>query len=383
MRSKIIAVNSVIVLIVGLCTFALLRISQDGDRSDSKRARDEVARAWNVAKAKLELDAFRAERWLERSLEGEGPRAVFQAGTPQARADAATEQANRLRIMARQSLDLVVSFVAFVDERGIVLGRDGTNLARGEDWAAAHPGLRRDLETGRAGSELWTSPGTGELVLASHVPVREAAGEVLGWAVLATPVNDERLGGLSETAGGSQLFVLVPGDDGLQFRAQSAASAALGAFLEQQDGNAAAMTSVGSGRLSIVPEGPGGRALAIGPLDGSGDGRSAVLIAAVEPDRAGGSGLLVPIAGSIGLGLLLVAIGGWLLGSYVSQPIEKLEDGVLAILNGSREHRFDIEHAELGGVVFRLNLLLNQLFGGDEGEEEAESELPPDAKARP
>jgi len=382
MRSKIIAVNSVIVLIVGLCTFALFRMSSDTQRSDSQRARDEATRASRVAMAKLELDAVRAERWLQRSTEGEGARAVFHAGTPQARADAATEQANRLRAMARQSLDLVVSFVAFVDARGIVLGRDGTNLMRGEDWGSAHPGIRRTLETGEVGSELWTSAGSGEVVLTSQVPIREATGELLGLAVMATPFNDERLAQLSEWAGGGQLILGLAEEGRLKVRAQSTTSPPVVAALEQPETNGRVMPSIGSGRLAVVPDGPGGRTLAFTPVDAFGAARSAVLVSVVEPEGAAGRNLLAPIAGAIGLGLLLVAIGGWILGNYVSQPIEKLEEGLLAVLNGNREHRFEIEHAELGGLVFRLNLLLNQVFGEVEGEEPAPLRIP-DSMANP
>lgn len=65
-----------------------------------------------------------------------------------------------------------------------------------------------------------------------------------------------------------------------------------------------------------------------------------------------------------------------MLGGYIATPIEKLEDGLLAILNGNREHRFDIEHAELGGVIFRLNQLLNQIFGEEEQEQPRAPSVP-------
>lgn len=365
MRSKIIAVNALIVLIVGVCAFGLLRISNGAERGGEERAREQAARASRSAAAKLELDAVRAERWLERSLDVEAARAVFRAGLAQARAEAATEQANRLRAMARQSLDLVVSFVAFVDVRGIVLGRDGTNLMRGENWRDAHPGIRRALETGRGGSELWTSVGSGEFVMTSQVPVHDAHGKLLGLVVVATPLNDERLAALSQWVGGHQLFLAMAADETLQIRAKSASSVSLASWLEREGKDQ--VSRLGFARLAILPQGPGGRVLALASIEAMGEGRSAVLAAVVEPDGVA-SVPVGPIVGAVGLGLVLVAIGGWLLGSYISTPVEKLEDGLLAILNGSREHRFDIEHAELGGLVFRLNQLLNQVFGEEEQE---------------
>jgi hypothetical protein len=63
-----------------------------------------------------------------------------------------------------------------------------------------------------------------------------------------------------------------------------------------------------------------------------------------------------------------VVAGAWLLDAYISRPISEIEDGLLAIMNGRTDRRFEIEHAELGGLVFRLNSLLNQLFGVQEDE---------------
>jgi hypothetical protein len=95
------------------------------------------------------------------------------------------------------------------------------------------------------------------------------------------------------------------------------------------------------------------------------DATPAVLIAAVPTSRIGDmSGLLLgPIFGVTLLGLLLVTVGGVLLGNYISRPVSEIEDGLLAVINGNSSLRFQIEHAELGGLVFRINSLLNELTG--------------------
>jgi hypothetical protein len=43
-----------------------------------------------------------------------------------------------------------------------------------------------------------------------------------------------------------------------------------------------------------------------------------------------------------------------------------LEEGLLAILNGQADKRFELDHAELGGLAFRIDQLLNQLMGVEE-----------------
>src|SRR5262249_32150330 len=108
-------------------------------------------------------------------------------------------------------------------------------------------------------------------------------------------------------------------------------------------------------------------------LDGYGNGHRLVLISMVHlAAPAILSGLVWPALGATVIGLLLVIAGAWLLDNYISRPISELEDGLLAIMNGRTDRRFEIEHAELGGLVFRLNSLLNQLFGVQEDETDAQ-----------
>ena len=75
------------------------------------------------------------------------------------------------------------------------------------------------------------------------------------------------------------------------------------------------------------------------------------------------------------LGLVLVIVGGWLLGNYISGPIGMLEEGLLAILNGQSDKRFELEHSELGGLAFRIDQLLNQLMGVEEDTTDAEGRV--------
>ena len=89
-----------------------------------------------------------------------------------------------------------------------------------------------------------------------------------------------------------------------------------------------------------------------------------MLIAAIPSSLVGNvNSLLWPVLAIAGLGLVLVIAGGVLLGNYISAPISELEDGLLAIINGQSDLRFQLEHPELGGLVFRINSLLNAMMG--------------------
>jgi nitrogen fixation/metabolism regulation signal transduction histidine kinase len=70
------------------------------------------------------------------------------------------------------------------------------------------------------------------------------------------------------------------------------------------------------------------------------------------------------------LGLFLVVTGGFLLGNYISRPIAEIEEGLLLVINGQQDLRFELEHEELGGLTSRINSLLNSLLGVKEGDDQ-------------
>ena len=59
-----------------------------------------------------------------------------------------------------------------------------------------------------------------------------------------------------------------------------------------------------------------------------------------------------------------------------------LEEGLLAILNGQADKRFELDHAELGGLAFRIDQLLNQLMGVEEDPTDELPERPYDGESR-
>jgi len=65
------------------------------------------------------------------------------------------------------------------------------------------------------------------------------------------------------------------------------------------------------------------------------------------------------------------------------RPIEAIEEGVLAVINGRTDLRLETTSAELGGLAFRINQLLNVLTGTEETTSDAQGRvsLPPSAGA--
>ena len=387
MRSKIILVNAGIVILVTLLTCVLLVTSLKGIVSDPNERKHEVERSLRAANAQLAIDALRFERWLDKTANTETVRAVFSMATPESRMQAALNEANRLRDAAQgdeQFARLAPSLVALVDEQGVVVSRDGSNLMRGEKLAQAYPALGEALKTGRAGSAVWINRQRQEQLLVSYAPVRGDAGSITGAVVIGTPLNDERLTRTSELTSGSLLvFARTSDKASLDAVADSRATNNAGvAAATSAPVAAAAKSAVAAKGIAVTDNAIEGNFYGVAPVDGYG-ATDSVLIAAIPASRVESlSPLIWPVFGAGLLGLLLVAFAGMMLGNYISQPVSELEDGLLAIINGQSDLRFQIEHAELGGLVFRINSLLNALGGvpEDTTDDEGRPSKAPDAK---
>jgi len=366
MRGKIFAVFATIVVIVGVLSYALARTVL-GDPAD----RGDAPRALAGAMAQLQVDALVLERWLDARASDPRLREPFNAGTPPARADAATNAANGLREAAAGAPELgrtPPSLVVLVDARGVVLGRNGSALMRGENLGDVYPALKDAFARGVTGSDLWVNRQRNEQLLASYAPIRGEDGRVIGGVAVGTALNDERLTDASARTSGRTLIVAVQAGEGLDVVARTRdASPALLAALAAGPARDGALQALQSGRMVDLGGLPEGVSAGARPLDGYGDGRRAVLIGASQVGApAHGRALGWSIAGATALGLVLAGIAAHLLGNYIAQPIAVMEEGLLQIGNGRSDLRFDIQHQELGGLATQMNALLNQLLGQEE-----------------
>jgi hypothetical protein len=70
------------------------------------------------------------------------------------------------------------------------------------------------------------------------------------------------------------------------------------------------------------------------------------------------------------LGLLGIAIYGFIIANNIMEPIEQMEDDILAVINGRGDVRLEVETAELGGLSYRVNQLINLFTGVAEEDDE-------------
>ncbi|HXK20867.1 MAG TPA: hypothetical protein VNG33_23815 [Polyangiaceae bacterium] len=366
MRSKIIAVNAGIVTVIAILTYVLLQTSLKEVLANPGERKKEVAQALRAASAQLALDALRTERWLEHSAGNESTRGVLSLGTPEARSDSATAEANKVRDAAVSEpmfAKMAPSLVLFVDAQGVAVGRNGSAQMRGDQVGKDYPSLLEAIKTGTTGSAIWINKQRQEQMLASFAPLRSETGAVVGAIVIGTPLSDERLQRTSDLTSGQTLMFALINDKNMSIIADSAASADVLQAAADPSVLAAAQQAMSSGGVTSAENALQDRLFGAAPVDGYGK-TDAVLVAALPSSLVGNmSSLLWPVLAIAGLGLVLVVAGGVLLGNYISAPISELEDGLLAIINGQSDLRFQLEHPELGGLVFRINSLLNAMTG--------------------
>ncbi len=366
MRSKIIAVNAGIVIVIAILTYVLLQTSLREVVANPGERKKEVAQALRAASSQLALDAHRPERWLEHASTNESTRNVLALGTPEARSEAATAEANRLRDAAVSEpmfAKMAPSLVLFVDAQGGAVGRNGSALVPGEQISKDYPSLAESIKTGTTGSAIWINKQRQEQVLACYAPLRSESGAIVGALVVGTPLSDERLTRTSDLTSGQTLMFALVDDKNLWVIADSAASSEELRTATDPSVVAAARRAMTTGSIANADAALQDRLYGATAVDGYGK-TDAVLIAALPSSLVGSvSGLLWPVLAIAGLGLVLVVAGGVLLGNYISAPISELEDGLLAIINGQSDLRFQLEHPELGGLVFRINSLLNAMMG--------------------
>jgi hypothetical protein len=375
MRAKIIGLFSVIVILVGALSMVLLRANLGDLVANPDQARNDAVRSAAAAQARLELEALTMQRWLDEQSNDPLAREPFLRESESARSDQATAQADRVFGLASSEFrQNPPSLVAFVNDRGVALGRNGSNLLRGDNLGASYPALVAALKKGLTGSDVWVNPTRNEQMLVSYAAVRDAQNQnrILGGIVVGTPLDDGRIGRTTELTSGRPLAFLAldPKKTDLVAKSGNVSERALawfGSFKVNPQ-------TLEPGRPLQLPAAPDGYAGAIVALSGYGDGKRAALVA-LSPLNLGDSlnAALLPIIGfTTLLGIVLVAFAGVVLSNYLTNPIVELERGLLAILNGQTERRFEIEHAEYGGLVFSINSLLNHLMGVQEDTTDAE-----------
>ena len=96
MRIKIIAVNALIVALVGLLSFLLVRAALSSAAGNKDQLTTEAQTDVNGAASRLQLDGLRAERWLAAAASEQSTLDALSKASLAARGEAATRRCEEL-----------------------------------------------------------------------------------------------------------------------------------------------------------------------------------------------------------------------------------------------------------------------------------------------
>lgn len=352
MRPKLIGVYSGIVALAALLSFVVAR-GQIGSIAGSSEPRLRAARAeaQGVA-ARIEIDAVQLERWtLQKSQDPRFAEALGR-GTADAQGKAARAVCESILNQSRGP-GSQVSLCIVTDATGHIIGRNGSDSARGDDLGVAFPMLSKVVADNAVSSDIWSRKDRGEQHLVAIAPVRDPAGKAVAALSLGIPLTDE-MSGLGETGEAAvaladrsgQLVAFGNGSEALKEKLRAVPPAdvkvAAGAAARDVDGIAVAAQSF------HLLEGASG---------------FSVIAASQGPDLSSLAGLPLTLLGIGLLGILMVVAASAAFGSYIEKPVRELEEGLLAVMNGQTDKRFNLRHDELGGLGYRIDQLLNAMMG--------------------
>jgi hypothetical protein len=386
MRLKIIAGNLAVVLLLGLAAFLVvggqLRSSLLG-RLDNKLGTDRELFERSFRLSALEFLELVTQRATERQV-----RDVFGGLDQDSRRTRAFEAAEATAAWladpargGRGGPDIVI----IVDETGKAVARNGArNVMFGQALKGEIPALATVINAGRPIHDVWLEEQEKKVLQMAAAPIRADSGTILGALVVGYDISN----GVAKREGG-----MLDRDIAFLVEGKVYSSSLEGDAMRDLRGflfgpQATTTNGVLGGQSSVTQM---WRAVLSGqeysgitarlPMTPSHPVAFAVLgnrSAQIEVLGVVNVILMLTVLGSV-----LVILYGFVIGGTIMGPIEEIEEGVLAVINGKTDLRLEIESPELGGLAFRINQLLNVLTGTEEQnlDEQGRVSVAPSTKA--
>ncbi len=385
MRTKMIGGNLIAVLLVGVVSYFVVSSQVESaflEEVDSRIAGDVQLfdQLWRLAGREL------VEQTVAQAREDD-TRDVFSALDEATQRERAYERATAvLDWLGRRNRNRAgaAEIALITDDRGVVIARSqDRNRMHGDDLTRVLSSLRGVLDTGEPAIDVWRyEEGQTKYLQVAIAPIREPNGAIRGALVAGYDMSNgmaSRLGGMlgldvafvqEGAIGGSSLEGATR--DALQsalFEGQAAATQAALA----DEGTASDAFALGLGDDQYIGM--------LGPLSYSPSAQVGYVVLGNRTRQRAKASPVNMILIMTALGIVAVVIFGFLLGTSFIRPIEQMEEGVLAVINGRTDLRLDIESAELGGLAYRINQLLNVFTGTPEEDEDGRVSSPPEAWA--
>ena len=370
MRLKLIAGNLVIVLLLGLGSYLVVRtqLVAELSRQLEDRIGDDselFARSWRADGARLAEGV--ANRAASRPV-----RQVFtasgEANRRQRAFDAAQGVSKWFQDPARGRRERP-HIVAVIDETGRVIARDtDPNRMFGEPLVSRVRLLRRTLGTGASRYGVWLDED--KLLQIGVAAVRNDQGGVVGALLVGYDLSNGFAQREAALFGHDLLFVMadriyststsVEVRDALQETLFSEPlDVETKAALEGRPTQPWSAELRGDAYVGVTSVLPMARRV-----------RAGYVVLARQGKHTALAGVASMILWLTLLAVIGVAIYGYIISNSLMEPIEHMEDDILAVINGRSDVRLEVETPELGGLSYRVNQLINLFTGVAEEDEE-------------
>jgi hypothetical protein len=369
MRLKIIAGNLVAVLLLGLVSYAV--VSGDLKQQLAGRVLAQIGNDQVLLDRSLRLSGLEFVNLVKQRASDADVLAVFGALDEPGRRTRAFDAAERTAAWmgdpargARGNPDIVV----ITDDSGKVLSRNSDrNRMYGTKLDAALPAVRSALQDGDARHDVWTKADEGKLLELGMAAIRGAGGQVVGVLLVGYDLSNGLASSEGKRLGGRDVAFIVD-DKVYSSSAPDQLAKDLRAYLFGPAKAATDAAKAGQVSSTWVASLDGHEyAGVLAPMPGA---SSAKVAYAVLNSRTGAASVVsdatkIILALTLVFSLVVIAYG-FMLGNSIVRPIEEIEEGVLAVINGNTELRLETSNPELGGLAYRINQLLNVFTGVSE-----------------
>ena len=268
--------------------------------------------------------------------------------------------------------------VVVVDETGTAIARNGArNVMFGKALIPTIPALGPALKSGGTRHDVWLESEQNKVLQTAISPIRTETGTVLGALIVGYDLSNGLAASEGKLLGRDVAFVV----DGKVYSSSLEGGAArdLRAFLfgASASNNTKSVLSgqapfTQPWRVTLAGQEYTGVTARL-PLTPSMPIAFAVLgnrTAAMQLANNANVILIMLVVGA-----LLVIGYGLAIGTSVMRPIEAIEEGILAVINGKTDLRLETDSPELGGLAFRINQLLNVFTGTEEASEDDDGKI--------
>lgn len=366
MRLKIILGNLLIVLGVGLSSYFLIRnvLIEEATNEVSSRIGDEATqleRSWRLSVMDF-VDYVRdraEEPTVRTSLGSSGSSRRTRVH------EAANEIADWFSDPAR-GRGRLPNMVVMIDATGHVVARDGDpNRMHDKYLPKEVPAVEAAITNGEIGHDLWLRDG--KVLQIAVAPIRIDERGIVGALLVAYEISKKLAENEKKVIGRDVAFIYK---DGVYSSSMSTEdTAALQKALEGPLKSATSAALAGQKRATWTHDlGTDHWTGIVGPLAKTGSVPAAYIVAGNQSEASAVASRANIILILTGLAALLAILYGFGVGTSFVKPVEEIEEGVLAIINGNVNHRLETESSEFGGLAYRINQLVNVFTGVPEGE---------------